>query len=125
MHCSDCGFEVQSGFAFCPRCGVKQPRLCPSCGHSCAPDFTFCPKCGVRLEVTPPVVDGVPSPPLAAGVSELKAAAEEGEAGEGPAGCREAAGEREWRKGIHWGRGEQGKRGLGGPKRGERPWGAG
>lgn len=77
MHCSDCGFEVQSGFAFCPRCGVKQPRLCPSCGHNCAPDFTFCPKCGVRLEVTPPVVDGVPSPPLAAGVSELKAAAGE------------------------------------------------
>jgi hypothetical protein len=25
MNCSGCGFEVQSGFAFCPKCGARQP----------------------------------------------------------------------------------------------------
>ncbi|WP_407119705.1 adenylate/guanylate cyclase domain-containing protein [Bradyrhizobium sp. STM 3561] len=46
MNCSGCGFEVQSGFAFCPKCGMKQPNACPGCGFPCAPDFVYCPKCG-------------------------------------------------------------------------------
>ncbi|UQR60723.1 AAA family ATPase [Bradyrhizobium sp. C-145] len=46
MNCSGCGFEVQSGFAFCPNCGTKQPNACPGCGFPCAPDFVYCPKCG-------------------------------------------------------------------------------
>jgi adenylate cyclase len=46
MDCSDCGFEVQSGFAFCPKCGARQPAACAGCGYLCAPDFAFCPKCG-------------------------------------------------------------------------------
>lgn len=46
MNCSGCGFEVQSGFAFCPKCGTKQPNACPGCGFPCAPDFVYCPKCG-------------------------------------------------------------------------------
>ncbi|MGL3108264.1 adenylate/guanylate cyclase domain-containing protein [Bradyrhizobium sp. BR 1432] len=46
MNCSGCGFEVQSGFAFCPKCGTKQPSACPGCGFPCAPDFVYCPKCG-------------------------------------------------------------------------------
>jgi len=50
MNCSCCGFEVQSGFAFCPKCGAKQPSACPGCGYLCAPDFTFCPKCGAQVE---------------------------------------------------------------------------
>lgn len=49
MNCSRCGFEVQSGFAFCPKCGAKQPNSCPSCGYVCAPDFTYCPKCGAHV----------------------------------------------------------------------------
>jgi hypothetical protein len=49
MNCSRCGFEVQSGFAFCPKCGAKQSNACPGCGHVCAPDFAYCPKCGALV----------------------------------------------------------------------------
>src|SRR5258708_17622892 len=53
MNCSRCGFEVQSGFAFCPKCGAKQPNSCPSCGYVCAPDFAYCPKCGAHVDDAP------------------------------------------------------------------------
>ncbi|MCK1722639.1 adenylate/guanylate cyclase domain-containing protein [Bradyrhizobium sp. 141] len=53
MNCSCCGSEVQSGFAFCPRCGTKQPNACPGCGYACAPDFAYCPKCGALLGEAP------------------------------------------------------------------------
>ena len=49
MNCSCCGSEVQSGFAFCPKCGTKQPNACPACGYLCAPDFAYCPKCGALV----------------------------------------------------------------------------
>ncbi|MGM4914060.1 adenylate/guanylate cyclase domain-containing protein [Rhizobium sp. 768_B6_N1_8] len=49
MECAGCGFDIQSGFAFCPRCGAKQPLLCAGCGYSCQPDFAFCPRCGASL----------------------------------------------------------------------------
>ncbi|MFB6451641.1 adenylate/guanylate cyclase domain-containing protein [Bradyrhizobium tunisiense] len=53
MNCSGCGFEVQSGFAFCPQCGTKQPSACPGCGFACAPDFAYCPKCGTLVAAAP------------------------------------------------------------------------
>ncbi|MEK9284026.1 AAA family ATPase [Bradyrhizobium sp. ISRA442] len=53
MKCSGCGFEVQSGFAFCPKCGTKQPNACPGCGFPCAPDFAYCPKCGALVSGAP------------------------------------------------------------------------
>ena len=49
MNCSGCGFEVQNGFAFCPKCGARQPIACTDCGFPCAPDFAFCPKCGAAV----------------------------------------------------------------------------
>ena len=49
MNCSGCSFEVQSGFAFCPKCGARQPIACTDCGFLCAPDFAFCPKCGTTI----------------------------------------------------------------------------
>ncbi len=49
MNCTSCGFDVQSDFAFCPKCGAKQSNICPSCGYSCPPDFAFCPKCGTEI----------------------------------------------------------------------------
>src|SRR5262245_15132437 len=49
MNCASCGFQVESGFAFCPKCGARQPRECQSCGYLCAPDFAFCPKCGAGV----------------------------------------------------------------------------
>src|SRR5438046_7724496 len=54
MNCPGCGFEVQSGFAFCPKCGAKQPSSCPGCGYVRAPDFAFCPKCGTKFDDVPP-----------------------------------------------------------------------
>lgn len=53
MNCSCCGSEVQSGFAFCPKCGTKQPNACPGCGYACAPDFAYCPKCGALVGEAP------------------------------------------------------------------------
>src|SRR4029450_7550132 len=53
MNCSGCGFEVQSGFAFCPKCGAKQAAACTGCGYLCAPDFAFCPQCGAPVGAAP------------------------------------------------------------------------
>jgi predicted ATPase/class 3 adenylate cyclase len=53
MNCTGCGSEVQSGFAFCPKCGTKQPNLCPGCGYVCAPNFAYCPNCGTPVADTP------------------------------------------------------------------------
>jgi predicted ATPase/class 3 adenylate cyclase len=50
MNCTSCGFEVESGFAFCPKCGARQSKSCPGCGYLCPPDFAFCPKCGTRAD---------------------------------------------------------------------------
>jgi hypothetical protein len=52
MECSGCGFDIQSGFAFCPRCGAKQPITCAACGYACQPDFAFCPRCGASIPGT-------------------------------------------------------------------------
>ncbi|MFB2607885.1 zinc ribbon domain-containing protein, partial [Rhizobium phaseoli] len=49
MDCAGCGFDIQSGFAFCPRCGARQPLSCAACGYACQPDFAFCPKCGASI----------------------------------------------------------------------------
>lgn len=51
MNCTGCGFEVESGFAFCPKCGVRQSKPCPGCGYLCPADFAFCPKCGARADL--------------------------------------------------------------------------
>src|SRR5258708_14515935 len=53
MNCPRCGSEVQSGFAFCPKCGTKQPGSCPGCGYMCARDFAYCPKCGALVGDVP------------------------------------------------------------------------
>ena len=50
MTCAGCGFEILAGFAFCPRCGRRQPVGCASCGFACEPDFAFCPRCGSPRE---------------------------------------------------------------------------
>ncbi len=35
MNCAGCGAGIQPGFAFCPACGMKQPKECARCGYSC------------------------------------------------------------------------------------------
>ncbi|HEY7650866.1 MAG TPA: zinc ribbon domain-containing protein, partial [Methylomirabilota bacterium] len=44
--CSGCGADVVADFAFCPRCGRRQPAPCAACGFVCEPTFAFCPRCG-------------------------------------------------------------------------------
>ncbi|MET0596954.1 MAG: adenylate/guanylate cyclase domain-containing protein [Mesorhizobium sp.] len=66
MNCAGCGFEVQSGFAFCPSCGAKQPRACPGCGYACDAGFAFCPRCGTGLgaaAAAPPAAVSAPASP--------------------------------------------------------------
>ena len=67
MTCVACGFELGAGFAFCPRCGRRQPIPCSQCGFSCEPEFAFCPRCGEALTGAAPAV-GAPAkaPPTTA-----------------------------------------------------------
>ncbi|WP_434730152.1 adenylate/guanylate cyclase domain-containing protein [Rhizobium binae] len=67
MDCAGCGFEIQSGFAFCPRCGARQPLSCGTCGYACQPDFAFCPKCGASISGNAP-----PTPKPAVGLVPAK-----------------------------------------------------
>lgn len=57
MDCSGCGFEIEGGYAFCPKCGRRQPVTCASCGYACAPDFEFCPKCGASVGASAKAVE--------------------------------------------------------------------
>ncbi|TIR01552.1 MAG: hypothetical protein E5X37_35220, partial [Mesorhizobium sp.] len=57
MDCLGCGFEVERGFAFCPKCGKRQPVPCAGCGYLCAPDFEFCPKCGAAVGASAKAVE--------------------------------------------------------------------
>ncbi|MBV8662706.1 MAG: zinc ribbon domain-containing protein, partial [Hyphomicrobiales bacterium] len=60
MNCASCGSDIQTGFAYCPKCGAKQPRACARCGNPCPPDFAFCPKCGAPQT---PGAKEAPTPP--------------------------------------------------------------
>lgn len=66
MNCYRCSSEVQSGFAFCPKCGTKQSNPCPGCGYICAPDFAYCPKCGAQVDGAPKGGRGPLSPTIPA-----------------------------------------------------------
>ena len=49
LNCTGCGTEASPGFAFCPQCGQRLPRLCPGCGFACEANFAFCPRCGISV----------------------------------------------------------------------------
>jgi adenylate cyclase len=53
MACNGCGFELLPSFAFCPRCGRRQPTVCLACGMPCEADFAFCPHCGATRRPAP------------------------------------------------------------------------
>src|SRR5438552_13851527 len=63
MNCIGCGFVIQAEFAFCPKCGARQPARCASCGYACPPDFAFCPKCGQKQGATPQPIETPPAAP--------------------------------------------------------------
>src|SRR5260221_6588536 len=63
MNCVDCGFVIQAEFAFCPKCGARQPARCAGCGYACPPDFAFCPKCGQKQGATSQPIEALPAAP--------------------------------------------------------------
>jgi len=45
--CPECGYHLQSGFAFCPNCGMElKAAICPSCGEAADAAWKVCPHCG-------------------------------------------------------------------------------
>src|SRR3984893_15491053 len=69
MNCVGCGFVIQAEFAFCPKCGARQPARCAGCGYACPPDFAFCPKCGQKQGAAPKPIEAPPAAPLSPAVS--------------------------------------------------------
>ena len=48
--CAHCGYPLQSGFAFCPSCGMKlHETRCPACGQKTEPTWRTCAYCGSPL----------------------------------------------------------------------------
>ncbi len=63
MACTGCGSDLSTDFAFCPRCGRRQPRPCPACALPCEADFAFCPRCGAaQAAVSPQAAAGALAP---------------------------------------------------------------
>jgi adenylate cyclase len=62
MACAGCGVEIAADFAFCPRCGRRQPAPCAACGGLLEPDFAFCPRCGAARGAVP-AASTAPAPP--------------------------------------------------------------
>src|SRR5437667_7957485 len=63
MNCIGCGFVIEAEFAFCPKCGARQPARCAGCGYACPPDFAFCPKCGQKQGATSQPIEALPAAP--------------------------------------------------------------
>jgi len=67
--CDACGYDAQTEFAFCPKCGKALKATCASCGSVCPPDFAFCPRCGGAMHESPPTTE--PSPPSGPGGASI------------------------------------------------------
>lgn len=50
--CASCGAPIESGDAFCHKCGAKfqKERKCKSCGTKPRPSDMFCRKCGAKVD---------------------------------------------------------------------------
>ena len=47
--CPQCGYFVEIGFNFCPRCSHKLSPSCPQCKRVVSPNDVYCPYCGSAL----------------------------------------------------------------------------
>src|SRR5580765_1140846 len=74
MACAGCGLETSPDFAFCPRCGRRQPTPCAACGSSLEADFAFCPRCGAARGSAAAANKGVPAPAAPARVADEREA---------------------------------------------------
>ncbi len=51
--CAHCGFPLQTGYAFCPRCGMNlRPVKCSACGQKVDLSWVTCAYCGSPLGET-------------------------------------------------------------------------
>jgi len=48
--CPSCGFNNESGTAYCGQCGAKLTKKCPECSHEIRIDLQFCNFCGANYE---------------------------------------------------------------------------
>ena len=74
MACAGCGLETSPDFAFCPRCGRRQPTPCAACGSSLEADFAFCPRCGAPRGSAAAANKSVPAPAAPARVADEREA---------------------------------------------------
>lgn len=49
VSCAQCGAQVRTGFAFCPKCGGALGQACPHCRRAVEPNWTHCAYCGASL----------------------------------------------------------------------------
>lgn len=61
--CPQCGFAIQSGFNFCPRCSYKLSPSCPQCQRVVSLNDVYCPYCGTSLPNPATPVSGPPPIP--------------------------------------------------------------
>jgi Double zinc ribbon len=47
--CPQCGFAVQTGSNFCPRCSCKLSPSCPQCQRPIGANDVYCSNCGTSL----------------------------------------------------------------------------
>jgi RNA polymerase subunit RPABC4/transcription elongation factor Spt4 len=47
--CPQCGYAVQPGFNFCPRCSCKLTPSCPQCKRLVGSNDVYCPYCATPL----------------------------------------------------------------------------
>jgi hypothetical protein len=45
-YCNKCGFPVEEGFRYCPRCSSPQVPICGGCGQPVKAEYACCPYCG-------------------------------------------------------------------------------
>lgn len=49
--CTNCGFPLGQGFAFCPNCGMNlKTSECSACGQKVDPVWSTCAYCGSPLD---------------------------------------------------------------------------
>ena len=59
--CPQCGYFVQSGFNFCPRCSCKLSPSCPQCQRVVSANDIYCPYCGSALRTQGAPVSSPPT----------------------------------------------------------------
>ena len=61
--CPQCGYAVQTGFNFCPRCNYKLSPNCPQCQRPVGINDVYCPYCGASLHHQAPPAPGASTDP--------------------------------------------------------------